>query len=90
MFFRPSSTISCRELERDLILLDSSSGKVYHLDSTDSVIFCLCDGDHDEDEILRELQALFQDEDPGKLKAHVSQTLDFLRREQVLVPAGCE
>jgi hypothetical protein len=88
MAFRASSSISCRELENDLILLDSSSGKFYHLNRTASVIFFLCDGAHDEEAILRELQGLFAGEDPGKLKAHMSETLEFLRQENVIVPDG--
>lgn len=76
--------ISCRELEGELILFNSLTGKVHHLNMTASLIFCLCDGAHSEKSILRELQTFFRDEDAKKLEADLSHTLSYLKRHNVI------
>ena len=84
MFHRANSAISCRELDGELILLNSLSGKVHHLNTTASLIFCLCDGAHSEKSILREIQTFFRDEDAEKLKADLFHTLGYLKQHDVI------
>jgi hypothetical protein len=85
---RASPTISCRQIEKELILLDSSNGKVFHLNTTASLIFCLCDGTNGEEAILRELQRTFQNEDAGNLRHDLFRTLKYLKQENVI--ATCD
>jgi len=85
---RASPTISCRQIEKELILLDSSSGKVFHLNTTASLIFCLCDGTNSEEAILRELQRTFQDQDAENLRRDLFLTLEYLQQEDVIAPCA--
>jgi hypothetical protein len=77
--------ILCRELGGTLILHESSSGQVFNLNPSASLIFCLCDGQHDESAIFQELQKAFPMEDPLRLSEDLRQTLDHLRRVNVII-----
>ena len=66
------------EAEDGLVIYQVTTDKVHHLNNTAAVVFSLCDGSRDTDQIAEELGKLFTlDETPGAAaKTCLKQLLD--------------
>jgi hypothetical protein len=78
-------SVLLRELDDETVLFDETSGTTFHLNTTASMIWCLCDGEHSEQRIADELLAVFPDADPERIRAEVRSTLDRFSADNLLV-----
>lgn len=53
-------TLSCREVNEEMVILDRSAGHVHQLNTTATFIWQRCDGEHSTEDISRELAKVFE------------------------------
>jgi len=73
--------LEVNEVRDGLIVYDATADRVHYLNATASVVFTLCDGEHDANRIASELGSLFGVEPPT---AEVDDCLATFAREGLL------
>ena len=82
---RLRDTVTTRELDGEVVVLEPVSSRLLHLNGMAGLILLHCDGEHTEAEIVESLRVAVQGADPELLARDVAATLDTLEREKVVL-----
>jgi hypothetical protein len=78
----PAPELDVHEVEDGLVVYDLTNDRVHYLNPTASLVFALCDGEHDVEEIAEMVRAAW--ELPDRPEAEVLACLEQLRDEGVI------
>lgn len=85
--FTPSPAVSMAELDGEMVLLDSRSGKYFGLDTVASSIWNLVAKELTEAEIVAALLAEY-DVSPARVQADVTRLLTYFEGRQLVVASN--
>ena len=78
-------SLKAEELGSELLVYDEER-RLYHLlNPTARLVWQLCDGAHDEDEIAREVGRHYPSVDPGKIRNDVARTIRTFSESGLIV-----
>lgn len=83
---RPVDGLEVHLVDDGFVVHDLAAGRVHHLNLTSALVFDLCDGEREVDDIADEVAAAFSLDDPPL--AETRECIDQLVAEQVLVVDG--
>ena len=78
----PAPDLDVHEVEDGLVVYDLTNDRVHYLNPTASLVFALCDGKHDIEEIIEMVRAAW--ELPDRPEVEVLACLEQLRDEGVI------
>jgi hypothetical protein len=78
----PASGLDVHEVEDGLVIYDLATGRVHYLNVTASLVFALCTGEHNDDQIVELLRMVWKLPEPPEAEARAC--LAQLRGEGVI------
>lgn len=86
---RPDAFIT-REVDGELLVLDQENEKVHQFNSTACFIWKACSGEFTVEEIAGQMQAAFEDVEPGTIRRDLNTVLNELEALQLIECRGLE
>ena len=79
----PAPGLDVHEVDDGLVVYDTATDRVHYLNATATLVFGLCTGSHDDEQIV-ELVSRVSTEAPGSAEADVHACLAQLRTEGII------
>ena len=76
--------ISCKQMGEEMVLYDTQTESIHTLNPTAHYIWELCDGQHTQEDIVKQVKTNFADTEVHDVRIQVQEVLDHFRSENLL------